>query len=150
MSVEPKLGPILEKKGFQNIANAIRQSTVMAQYWKSQGDRRYNVRYGLGQELNRKANYPADFIAALSDFMHKFNAENAQVMETRQGPYRKSLVKTDIDDIVALVDEYGSVLICNLLVAYGYARLPRASDSEEPTNEDNLENDESENDGQEE
>lgn len=125
MSAQPQLSAILDPElhpGFQSIAYAIRQSTVVAQYRKKEGDRRYDVRYGLGQELARKSRYPAEFITALSDFLHKYNAENAQVMENRGGPYRKSLKTSDIDDIVALVDQYGSELICNLLIAYGYAR----------------------------
>jgi hypothetical protein len=126
VNTEPKLSKILDTPGFQNIAYAIRQSTVVAQYRKGQGNRRYDVRYGLGQELARKANYPADFVAALSDFLHKYNAENAQVMENRPGPYRRSIQTSDIDDIVALIDEYDAPLVCNLLVAYGYARSPRA------------------------
>jgi len=125
VSAEPKLSKILDTQGFKNIAYAIRQSTVVAQYRKGQGDRRYDVRYGLGAGLARKANYPNEFIAALSDFLHKYNAENAQVMENRPGPYRRSIQTSDIDDIVALVDEYGAPLVCNLLVAYGYARSPR-------------------------
>ena len=133
VSIEPKLSKVLDTPGFQSIAYAIRQSTVLAQYYKKQGDRRYNVRYGLGQELARKANYPAEFLAALSNFMHRYNAENAQVMETRPGPYRRSLQTGDIDDIVALVDEYGASLICHLLVAYGYARSPRKEQPENAT-----------------
>ncbi|MBM3188953.1 MAG: hypothetical protein FJZ90_09565 [Chloroflexi bacterium] len=125
MSSEPKLTPIIENDGFQSIAYAIRQSTVVAQYRKQQGDRRYDVRYGLGQQLARKSHYPDAFIAELSDFLHRYNAENAQVMESRPGPYRRSVRTTDLDAIVRLVDEYGSETICNLLIAYGYARTPR-------------------------
>lgn len=122
----PRLSKILETPGFQNIAYAIRQATVTAQYRKTQGDRKYDVRYGLGQQLARKAAYPKEFIAELADFLAKYNAESAQVMENRPGPYRRSIRTSDIDDIVALVDEFGdSRLICNLLVAYGYARVPR-------------------------
>jgi len=134
----PRLSKILETPGFQNIAYAIRQATVTAQYRKQQGDRRYDVRYGLGQQLARKAAYPNEFIAELADFLAKYNAENAQVMEKRPGPYRRSIRTSDIDDIVALIDEFGdSRLICNLLVAYGYARVPRQDDSEEATDENN-------------
>ena len=128
MNAAPQLSEILDGQkhpGFANIAYAIRQSTVVAQYRKQQNDRRYDVRYGLGQELARRAKYPDEFVSALSDFLHKYNAENAQVMENRSGPYRRSIQTTDIADIVALVDRYGSELICNLLVAYGYARSPR-------------------------
>ena len=122
----PRLGKMLEMPGFQDIAYAIRQATVTAQYRKQQGDRKYDVRYGLGQQLTRKAAYSQEFIAELAGFLAKYNAENAQVMEKRPGPYRRSVRTSDIDDIVALIDEFGdSRLICNLLVAYGYARVPR-------------------------
>jgi len=125
-----RLSKILETEGFQNIAYAIRQATVTAQYRKKQGDRKYDVRYGLGQQLARKAAYPQEFIAELADFLAKYNAENAQVMEKRPGPYRRSIRTSDIDDIVALMDEFDdSRLICNLLVAYGYARVPREDDA---------------------
>lgn len=134
MSAEPTLSVILDPEqhpGFQSIAYAIRQSTVVAQYNRKQkNDRRYDVRYGLGQELARKSRYPHEFITALSDFLQRYNAENAQVMENRAGPYRKSIKTSDIDDIVALVDKFGSELICNLLIAYGYARTSK--DKEEP------------------
>lgn len=130
VTAEPKLAPILENEGFRNIASAIRQSTVVAQYRKHQGDRRYDVRYGLNLELARTAAYPKDFVVALSDFLTKYNAENAQVLENRPGPYRPSIRTTDIADIVALVDTYGSELICHLMLAFGYARSPRPDDSE--------------------
>lgn len=130
VNAEPKLSPILETQGFQNIAYAIRQSTVVAQYRKAQNDRRYDVRYGLGTELARKSNYADEFVAALSEFLTQYNAENAQVMEKRAGPYRRSVRTDDIDQIVALVDEYGAPLICHLLIAYGYARSPRSTEED--------------------
>jgi hypothetical protein len=140
----PRLSRILESPGFQNIAYAIRQATVTAQYRKQQGDRRYDVRYGLGQQLARKAAYPQEFIAELADFLAKYNAENAQVMGNRPGPYRRSVRTSDIDDIVGLIDEFGdSRMICNLLVAYGYARVPRdAGPDKEPSEEGDDENNE--------
>ena len=131
MGSEPKLKSILDTPGFKNIAYAIRQSTVVAQWRKQQRDRRYDVRYGLGQQLARKAHYPQEFIAELSEFLQSYNAENAQVMENRAGPYRRSILMSDIDDIVALVDEHGSRVVCNLLVAYGYARSGATRHSED-------------------
>lgn len=130
MSTEKRLTPILESEGFQNIAYAIRQSTVTAQYRKQQGDRKYDVRYGLGQNLARKARYPESFITALSDFLHKYNAENAQVMETRSGRYRRSIKTSDIEEVVRLIDDYGSEPIANLLIAYGYARVTHEEELE--------------------
>jgi hypothetical protein len=122
MTAEVRLSEILMNQGFQNIAYAIRQSTVVAQYRKKQGERKYDVRYGLGQELARKARYPQEFAAALADFLHRYNAENAQVMETRPKPYRRSVRTSDIDDVIALIDRFGSETVANLLIAYGYAR----------------------------
>ncbi len=136
MSNNPQLSPILESEGFRNIAYAIRQSTVTAQYRKSQGDRRYDVRYGLGRDLVRQSQYPTDFIAALSDFLHNYNAENAQVMEKRPGPYRRSVKTSDIEEITRLIDGYGSDVIAKLLVAFGYARVPRQASEENETSED--------------
>ncbi len=133
---DQKYQRILDTPGFQNIATAIRQSTVTAQYRrKKQGDRKYDVRYGLGQELARKSRYPGEFIVALTDFLHKYNAENAQVMETRPKPYRRSILTTDIDDIIQLIDLYGSEVVANLLIAYGYARLPQQG---EPNDDEHL------------
>ncbi|MDQ7026773.1 MAG: hypothetical protein Q9P01_05640 [Anaerolineae bacterium] len=138
MSIEKPLAPILESEGFQNIAYAIRQATVTAQYRKKQNDNKYDVRYGLGQDLARKARYPQDFIVALSDFLHKYNAENARVMETRPKPYRRSVQTSDIDQIVSLIDDYSSETIANLLIAYGYARVPRDTNfNEENTEQEN-------------
>jgi hypothetical protein len=128
----------LDSSGFINIAYAIRQSTIVAQYRKKEGDRRYDVRYGLGRDLVRRSQYPEEFVAALSDFLHQYNAENAQVMETRSGPYRKSVQTGDIQNILELIDRHGSDLIAKLLVAYGYARDPRiqeADPKEEPAEE---------------
>ncbi|MCB8980709.1 MAG: hypothetical protein H6657_25140 [Ardenticatenaceae bacterium] len=134
VSTQPQLSKILESPGFINIAYAIRQSTVVAQYRKKEGDRRYDVRYGLGRDLVRQSQYPDEFIAALSDFLHKYNAENAQVMETRSGPYRRSVQTGDIQDILQLIDKHGSDLIAKLLVAYGYAREPRKEENDQETN----------------
>lgn len=137
----PDLHKIIQAEGFQNIAYAIRQATITAQYRKSHKDKfsvRYDVRYGLGQQLARKANYRNEFVAELTDFLRLYNAENSQQLEDlskRHGEnipepirrlLRRSVKTTDIDEIISLIDEYkDSRLICNMLVAYGYAREPR-------------------------
>ncbi|MBV9691809.1 MAG: hypothetical protein JO202_19090 [Ktedonobacteraceae bacterium] len=141
-----KLTPITSNPGFKRIAYAIRESTVRAQYRRSQQrDRsRYEIRYGLGQELKREAHYPRKFIAALSDFLHEYNAETAREEEkvanmlshplTREDrrayQLRGSVSYTDIDEIVALIDDFGSETVAFLLVAYGYASEPRKGESE--------------------
>lgn len=125
------LAPILETPGFRNIAEAIRRSTITPQYMK-RGDRPsgYEIRYGLGQELKRKALYNGEFIAALSDFAQSYNAENARVYERTGNQYRKNILTSDIEDVVRLVDRYGSSTVGNLLIAFGYAREPKEEEGQ--------------------
>lgn len=130
VSVQPNLSEILESPGFINIARAIRESTVRAQYRKNQkNDKRYAVRYGLGRDLVRKSQYREEFIAALSEFLLAYNAENAQVLERYpkekypQYKHRWDVQTSDIKDILTLMDKYPKHpdLVAKLLVAYGYA-----------------------------
>lgn len=130
MKIERPLKEILDSQGFRNVAYAIRQATVTAQWRKKQGDNKYEVRYGLGQSLARKARYPHDFIVALSDFLHKYNAENARVMEIRPKPWRRSVATSDMEQVTELIDKFGSEVVASMLIAYGHARLPREENLE--------------------
>ncbi len=125
MSKQKELTPIIKSEGFQNIARSIRQSTVTLQYMAKSGRPPYDIRYGLGQELRRKANYPDEFIQALGNFLHSFNAENASVAENSAQHWRKSVREDDITEIVQLIDEHGPQTICHLLLAFGYASTSR-------------------------
>lgn len=148
MGHDHKLKPILDTPGFQHIATAIRRSTVTPQYFKSKGQSRvYDIRYGLGTDLLRKAAYPDRFIQALSEFMHAYNQENAQINERYDGkpPVRRSNITTDdIAQVVALIDEYGAQTVGNLLVAFGYARESREPEPGEAAPETTEEAEDSE------
>ncbi len=138
-----KLTDITRNEGFRRIAHAIRQSTITAQYRRAQlGDRTYEVRYGLGQELMREARYRNKFMVALSEFLQRYNAETAREEEKvanklgrkltpedrRSYNLRTGIPYTDIDEIADLIDRFkSSELIGSMLVAYGYAREPRKS-----------------------
>ncbi len=123
---DKKLMPILASPGFQNLAYAIRNSTVIPQYRKAGGERLYDIRYGLGQDLTRVARKgkEMEFISALSEFIHLYNAENARTYEVRKVQYRRNVTTEDITDITQLIDDYDAPTIARMLVAYGYARLP--------------------------
>ncbi len=132
LMTEKRFTPILESEGFRNFAYAIRYSTVVPQFWKAQYKQGkaqepplYEVRYGLGEELKRKATVKEEFIAALMDFAQSYNRENAQVLESKGTQRRRDLRTSDIEDLVRLMDIYSSEVVANLLVAYGYAREPR-------------------------
>ncbi len=134
-SMSPQLSKITQSRGFRNLAYAIRMATVEAhrrnlKQNKGKYDVSYEVRYGLGQELLRKAAYPNEFIVALSEFVHDYNAENArmrerlerQTGEARPKGSRSDVSIKDIDELLALMDEYRDPqMIASLLVAYGYA-----------------------------
>jgi len=81
MGHDRKLKPILDTPGFQNIAAAIRLSTVRPQFFKAKSGKAgpYDVRYGLGTELLRQAAYADRFIQALSEVMHAYKQETEQV-----------------------------------------------------------------------
>ncbi|MCR4407425.1 MAG: hypothetical protein NUW24_10970 [Anaerolineae bacterium] len=137
MAGNKPLSPIVENEGFQNVAYAIRYSTIIPQGRKAQNkDSLYDVRYGLGAELKRKATVRDEFIVALSEFMQSYNQENSQKLENTGQQMRRDLRTTDIEEVVRLVDEYGSEVVANLLIAYGYAREPRETepDSAQPQN----------------
>ena len=141
---EPKLADILQTEGFKNIAYAIRHSTVIPQYRKASGDRLYVIRYGLGQDLTRVARKGKEmqFIAALSEFIHKYNAENARVYEVRNVQYRRNVTTHDIEEITALIDRYDAPTIAQMLVAYGYARMPKEdAEDDVPADDDTISDD---------
>lgn len=124
---------IVQDEGFKNIAYAIRHSTVVPQSRKGKGKKPVvDVRYGLGQQLARKAAYPAEFLAEIAQFIHLYNAENAQLRENKREPFRKNVTTADIEKLTALVDTFGSKVVCNMLVAYGYARGPYEGKADEP------------------
>ena len=80
----------------------------------------------------RKAQYKEDFIQELTEFMHSFNDETLRVYERTKGETRRKLITTqDIRSVVKLVDEHSPKTVCNLLVAFGYARDPREQPDEE-------------------
>lgn len=152
-SENPMFSQIVQNKGFKAVADAIRHSTVVPQGRKAKGNRpAVDIRYGLGQQLARKAAYPADFLAEIAEFIHLYNAENAQLREHGRNPFRKNVATTDIEALTELVDRFGSKVVCNLLVAYGYARPPyeAAGEGEAPGGEDMTETDAGDGEDQEE
>lgn len=158
------LHTITEQKGFQNIANAIREATIRAQRRRSQDrDNTYEVHYGLGQELLRKARQRNDFMIALNRFLFSYNEETTREEEKlanrlqrrltsnnyRANKLRFPISTKDISDIETLLDAYPTELIASMLVAHGYARYEQVS-AEELQNEQENNNDDEQNDQSEE
>lgn len=123
------LSRIIENSGFRNIATAIRRSTVIPQYQKVAGDTPYEVRYGLAGDLRRKARNRSEFISALSEFMQQYVQENKRVFAREKRAVRADITTKDITELLQLIDEYDTLTIANLLIAFGYARDPKAPDA---------------------
>ena len=153
-NTKDNLQAILHKRGFQNIASAIREATVRAQRRRIQeNDNRYEVRYGLEQELLRKAHYRDDFMIALSKFIAIYNAETAREEEKVARAIKRPLAKEDyrahtlrfpvttkdMDEFSELLDKNPTELVATMLIAYGYSRqegLKREEVQADPTNDD--------------
>jgi hypothetical protein len=72
-----------------------------------------------------------DFVAELTAFIADFEYEAARKQEQMQGrTFRRRARPTqeDLREVIGLIDDYGSELICGLLLAFGFARDPRADD----------------------
>jgi hypothetical protein len=134
---------IINDAGFQNIAKAIRRSTVNAQY-QAKESRLYEVRYGLGGRLLQKSRYRDEFVQELTMFMFQYNQENARLAERINRQLQRSaseaekqqLVKQfrhristdDIQSLMSLIDNPKNrpETIAGLLVSYGYAKKSKA------------------------
>jgi hypothetical protein len=126
MTNREDLTPIVENNGFQNVAYAIRHATIIPQRRKAnKQDNLYEVRYGLGSMLKRKGAVRDEFVAALTDFIQSYNQENVQKLESKGQQMRRDVRTDDIAEVVRLIDQYGSEVVANLLIAYGYAGEPR-------------------------
>ncbi|ABZ83125.1 hypothetical protein HM1_0511 [Heliomicrobium modesticaldum Ice1] len=131
-SLSKPFSDIVKDEGFRAIADAIRRSTVVEQYRKSQGRQEYEIRYGLFSDLKRKSRSKQELICLIGDFVSDYNKENARKEEVRAKKavekgagelYRRPSVSDDaIEKVVALIDIFGSEPVAMLLAAFGSAK----------------------------
>jgi len=138
MRTNTEFTPILRSDGFKNIAAAIRRSTISLMFVPKGHERLYDVRYGMAQELKQKSDYRDELIKYLSDFCASYNNETARVKEAKNKIYRPTVKQQDIEEVVRLIDTYGSGIVGRLLAAYGYAldRKDKIEETEEETQEE--------------
>jgi hypothetical protein len=135
-----RLSEVIKNEGFRNVARAIRRSTIgevvqQSERYKSRmGGVRYDVRYGLGQELKRRARKAEEFLGAVAAFAQSYNWENSRVREQfdKQGRElpahrrRFDISDFDLDAVVRLIEEAEDPeTVALLLVAYGFAKAER-------------------------
>ena len=118
-----KLMEIIQNEGFQAVANAIRNSTVLLQYAQKE-NRKFEVRYGVPQLLQTKSKSVEDLAAYIGEFIALYNAETARNYE-KGGNGKRSMVREDeLNKFYTLLDLYPPYLIGALLASYGFA-LPK-------------------------
>lgn len=149
---DQRMHVIMQTPGFQHVASAIREATVRAQRRVSQeNDNRYDVRYGLHQELLRKARSRDEFMIELGKFIATYNAETAREEEKLAKKLGRRLTSDDyrthhlrfpvttmaMEQLGELLDRYPTELVATMLVAYGTSRLERLKKEELDTPDEN-------------
>ena len=132
---------IVEGKGFKSVARAVREATVFALQAQKQKKHEREVRFGLAQKWKQKIKGGnAEFIAELSEFVQQYNweSENLDIKSPGDGWKHHKVNAGDLDEVIALVNQHGVELVGMLLLAYGYARVPKAvnEDPEQNKNEE--------------
>ncbi|MEG4575169.1 hypothetical protein QUA56_21135 [Microcoleus sp. N3A4] len=126
---------ITKDESFLRIAKAINQATVYAGKVQTKGGVKeldWQRQYGLAQVLSSQSGSKKDFVCAIADFLAKYESENLRLLEgyLKQGKrlMRVQPTKEDLDRLMELLNEFDTVLVANLLIAYGYAKWSKAKD----------------------
>ncbi|MFN3316649.1 MAG: hypothetical protein ACK40K_07540, partial [Raineya sp.] len=115
------LSEIIANEGFKAVAQAIRKSTVSLQYTPKDA-RKFDIRYGLAQELQNKSKSKIDLATFIGEFIATYNAETAKVAEKNGGKsFRANVKDEELAQFYALLDKHPSRLIGALLASYGFA-----------------------------
>lgn len=125
-SLSSDLKHITENPGFIRIARAINSSTVYAGTIKDKDGKEQTLEwdrvYGLAQRLGNCAASKTEFTAELMAFLARYEDENFRLQSRGKEVKRIWTRKEDLDQVVALLDQYPTSLVANLLIAYGFAR----------------------------
>ena len=118
-----KISEIIFNEGFQKVATAIRNSTVILQGAKSRGEKiDFEIRYGVAQELKNKSKTATDLAGYVGEFIGTYNAETARKAEINRA-YRKPVRDNELTSFYTLLDLHPSKskVIGAMLASYGFA-----------------------------
>jgi hypothetical protein len=129
MGTDNRLERIVSDPGFDAVSRAVRQATVTAQNKRarykaklSPEDAWREIRYELLHDIHRTRKVPGTaFIECISEFISRYNYENARRRETKGDPRAAPANVSDeeMKSFLALVDAYGVSTVGALLAAYG-------------------------------
>ena len=117
------LAEIINNEGFQAIAKAIKSSTISLQY-QQKNDRKFNIRYGVAQNLQNKSKSKSDLTEYIGEFIARYNSETAHYRENNPEFKDRAIVKVEeLTTFYLLLDKYSksSKVIGALLGSYGFS-----------------------------
>lgn len=149
-----RMREITERQGFASVARAIRNASIYALSFQNQGRGEREVRFGLAQQWKQKMKGgKEELVAAVCDFVQQYNWESENLesagrkagsapVGTRTGSYHR-VTAPELAEVIQLIEDKGAELVGMLLLAYGYARLPKAQPGQAGTDvlETEIEND---------
>ena len=111
---------IISNIGFQAIASAIRNSTIIPVIHNNNKD----AIFGLSQKLKIAAKDKETFTTEISQFIQLYN-EKIMLKNYNKKPHKKYVTTEELVAFYSLLDEdYSAKLIAGMLTAFGFAKEP--------------------------
>ncbi len=118
---------ILNNIGFQAVANAIRNSTIVPIIHKDNK----SVMFGLNQKLKIASRNNDSLVTEVSNFIQQYN-ETIMLKDYHNNQHKKYVTTEELQEFCKILDNgVSSKLIAGMLVAFGYAKEPSQNNSEE-------------------
>lgn len=109
---------IISNKGFQAIAKAIRNSTIIPIIHKNNKD----AIFGLSQKFKIASKDKDSFASEVSQFIQLYN-ERIMLKDYKKRPHHKYVTTEEFSDFYKLLDDdYSAKLIAGMLIAFGFAK----------------------------
>lgn len=130
-----RIKEIINNQGFLAVAKAIRQSTVVLQSLPK-GKRKFEIRYGVAQQIQNKSKSCDDLIAFIGDFIATYNAETSKFTEKVLRGEGKELARANVkieelNDFYSLFETHSPKILGSLLASYGFAKPKKDDDKVE-------------------
>ena len=116
---------IVLNKGFQAIAKAIRNSTIIPIIHKNNKD----AIFGLSQKFKIASKDKDSFTTEVSEFIQLYN-EKIMLKGYNNKQHQKYITTEELSEFYKLLDEdHSAKLIAGMLIAFGFAKEPSKNEA---------------------
>ena len=116
---------IVLNKGFQSIANAIRNCTILPIIHKNNKD----AIFGLSQKFKIASKDKDSFTTEVSEFIQSYN-ERIMLKDYNNKQHQKYITTEELSEFYKLLDEdHSAKLIAGMLIAFGFAKEPSKNEA---------------------